>query len=252
MSRKFVGVDLGWSERNRSGLAVAEWTGARAVVEPVIGGVPGNESVVSMIEQLPGETIVVAIDAPLIIRNDSGQRPCETEVSRRFGKFHASAHSSNLKRYPDPAPCRLAAMLEQRGFLHGAPNEPRLGGRWFFEVYPHPAQVVLFGLDRILKYKQGKGRTRETRLAELARLRQFLAGLRDGVPALWPGAAGEALLNEPLSGLRGRALKDHEDALDAWFCAYLALYGWYWGRHRNETIGDFESGYIVVPREIES
>jgi predicted RNase H-like nuclease len=50
-----------------------------------------------------------------------------------------------------------------------------------------------------------------------------------------------------VTALRGQRLKDHEDALDAWFCAYLALHAWYWGAERNEVVGDFETGYIVLP-----
>jgi len=35
--------------------------------------------------------------------------------------------------------------------------------------------------------------------------------------------------------------------LDAYFCAYLALFYWRWGGERNEMIGDLQSGYIINP-----
>ena len=85
------------------------------------------------------------------------------------------------------------------------------------------------------------------RLNEFARLQSLLTALRDAEPALAPAAAGASLTAADLQSLRGTALKHHEDALDAWFCAYLALHTWYWGAEKTEVVGDFETGYIVLP-----
>lgn len=136
--------------------------------------------------------------------------------------------------------------LEDIGFEHRVADDRYESGHWLFEVYPHPAHIVLFELDFIIKYKQKARRPRSVRLGELRRLQSLLVSLQDAEPSLAPGVAG-SLLAKDLDDLRGRALKDHEDALDAWFCAYLALYAWYWGKERNEVVGDFETGYIVIP-----
>jgi predicted RNase H-like nuclease len=138
--------------------------------------------------------------------------------------------------------------LEAAGFRHRVASERKAGGRWFFEVYPHLAHVVLFDLDFILRYKAKSRRPRELRVAEFRRLHDLLAGLGGAEPSLRPRAAA-SLLSSELEALRGQPLKDHEDALDAWFCAYLALHAWYWGAERNEIVGDFESGYIVLPTQ---
>jgi len=243
----FIGVDFAWqSERNATGIAVARGDDRGAEVVHIASGVRGLDDVVAAIEQHAAQDMVVAIDAPLIIRNRSGRRRCETEISRRFGAKHASAHSSNLTLYPDPRTHTLVQRLEEIGFRHEVRQERFGRGRWFFEVYPHPAHIVLFELETILKYKAKSRRPRSLRLSEFARLHSLLVSLEHADPPLSGGAAA-SLVSADLQMLRGQALKDHEDALDAWFCAYLALHVWYWGAERNEVVGDFESGYIVLP-----
>ena len=39
-----------------------------------------------------------------------------------------------------------------------------------------------------------------------------------------------------------------EHRLDSLMSAYVAAHWWYWGRERNDVLGDAASGYIVVPR----
>ncbi|MGH9424029.1 MAG: DUF429 domain-containing protein [Thermoanaerobaculia bacterium] len=243
----FIGIDLAWqSERNATGIAVARAEHEEALLVEVVAGVRGMNEVVALIERWSTQNTVIAIDAPLIIRNVTGRRPCESEISRRFGARHASAHSSNLTLYPSPSTHELVRRLEQLDFRHQVAHERQATGRWFFEVYPHPAHIVLFGLDTIIKYKAKSRRPRSLRLSELARLQRLLRSLQHAEPPLLRGAAN-ALLSADLTMLRGQRLKDHEDALDAWFCAFLAAHAWYWGAERNEIVGDFESGYIVLP-----
>lgn len=243
----FIGIDFAWqSERNATGIAVARDCDARAEVVDIASPVRGLDDVVAIIERHATQHTVVAVDAPLIIRNKAGRRRCETEISQRFGAKHASAHSSNLSLYPDPRTHELVRRLEEIGFRHDVPRERHACGRWFFEVYPHPAHIVVFGLETILKYKAKSRRPRSLRLSEFARLHALLISLEHRDPPLAPGAAA-FLASTDLQTLRGQGLKNHEDAIDAWFCAYLALHAWYWGAERNEVVGDFESGYVVLP-----
>ena len=240
----FIGVDLAWQgNTNHTGIAVARGGALIAVSS----GITSFADVVRFIVAHSTANTVVAVDAPLVIANETGRRFCETLVSRKFGARHASAHSSNLTLYPGGGPAQLVAMLAEHGFKHDLDLDLARGreGRWIFEVYPHPAQVVLFDLPKIIRYK--KGRAEEKRRG-LEILRRYLSeALPAGDPAMMPGAVGADLLHENLASLGGQALKHHEDLLDAWFCAYLALYLWTWGSERNEMLGDLASGYIVVP-----
>jgi predicted RNase H-like nuclease len=243
----FVGIDFAWQgERNASGIAIAQGEGPQASVVEVISGVRGLNDVVPIIQRFATANTVIAIDAPLIIRNATGRRPCESEISHRFGARHASTHSSNLKLYPDPTTHELVRRLESAGFHHHVGCERQESGRWFFEVYPHPAHIILFELESIIKYKGKSRRPRSLRMTEFAKLHSLLVSLQHTEPALVTGAA-MSLYTADLETLRERQLKDHEDALDAWFCAYLALHAWYWGLERNEIVGDFDTGYIVLP-----
>ena len=116
------------------------------------------------------------------------------------------------------------------------------------EVYPHPATVVLFGLDKTLKYKNKPGRVRRT-AARAAQADDADRGARPrrrrdcASTATWTGSrCGSGSRPRP-----GRAQLDRdEDPVDAVLCAYVALY-WY---HRPEDVtiyGDVETGYIVTP-----
>ncbi len=74
----------------------------------------------------------------------------------------------------------LLIQLESRGFIHAPTIDPQKFGRYQIEVFPHPAIVNLFNLERILKYK--KGRINERRL-ELIKLYNYIL---DILPSLSP------------------------------------------------------------------
>jgi len=249
MTATFIGIDLAWSvAKNNTGVAVLRGgkSGARLVESMV--GVASMRELVAFAEQHATDATVIAIDAPLIVTNATGSRPCEVDVGRQFGTFHASCHSNNLTRTPDPAGVRLVAELIARGFKHDLDltRGKRRNGRWLFEVYPHPAMVRLFNLEQIIRYK--KGRVAEKR-AGLGQLQTYLQTLTTREPGLKESPRLQALLGQDRAVLRGEALKAYEDSLDALFCAYLAYHCWYWGAERNEMIGDLETGYIVVPKQ---
>lgn len=248
MDVTFIGVDLAWrSDRNHTGIIVTRGgtDGARLVASS--NGIKSLSAATAFIQQYTTADTVIALDAPLVIRNQTGQRPCETLIGKRFGKYGASAHSTNLSRYRDAGSIAFVQLLEEQGFIHD-PNPAtakRRNGRWLFEVYPHPAQVVLFQLDRIIKYKKGKVAVKRCGLVQL---QHHLVSLQRSEPRLNSSAELEALLNRDIAALNGRELKWYEDVLDALFCSYLALHFWYWGEERAEIIGSLDTGYIINPR----
>jgi predicted RNase H-like nuclease len=244
----FLGVDLAWkSDRNHSGCVVLEGDQTGVELHGVSTGLTSLADVEGFINRSAHADTIAVIDAPLVIRNTTGQRPCETEIGRRFGAAHASAHTSNLRLYPNAGSVRLASQLERQGFQHCPEAHVRhLGGRWFFEVYPHPAHVVLFQRSQIIKYKKGTVGFRKAGLKEFREsLQRFLVRLD---PPLMETVNLRSLLERPLVDMSGPSLKHYEDTLDALLCAYLAAYFWAWSYERNEMIGDLESGYIINPR----
>jgi len=96
------------------------------------------------------------------------------------------------------------AKLSELGFELRAHVKKGASVHQVVEVFPHPAMVELFGLERTLKYKSRKGRTLEFRLRELSRYVELLRSLKRWEPAL----AARALLPEaPIHELRGKALR---------------------------------------------
>jgi predicted RNase H-like nuclease len=54
------------------------------------------------------------VDAPLVVRNETGQRLCETQVGQRYGRWKVSPNTTNTGS-PRLAGTRLLSMAEQAG-----------------------------------------------------------------------------------------------------------------------------------------
>jgi len=248
----FFGVDLAWSSRNPTGLAALQWDGVTAsLLEPLPEALPySDQNIADYISMVaPQGGAFVAIDAPLTVPNATGHRPGEAELNAVFARFHAGAHPANRQRLSsyNGGMVRgemLLAHLASLGICHDPVIVPRQATRQAFEAYPHPAMVTLFHLDRILKYKAKPTVSHSQRLKEFRKYQHYLRELRKSNP---PVVLLDALLSEVHLAKRGRMLKAYEDQLDAVFCAYLALYYWWWGTEKCRIFGDVERGYIVTP-----
>lgn len=243
----FIGLDLAWSPRNRSGIAILVGDEKGGTLQQV--NLLGDDTeIVDYIQQHVGQrSAIVAIDAPLRVPNETGQRRAETEINRAFQRYEAGAHPANRQRLTFNGVIRgeaLVGALEQQGFVHKPTIEAGSHVRQMIEVFPHPAMIALFNLDRTLKYKARPKRTHAERLAEWQRYQQNLRVLTTADPSL---AGHEQLLQQTVADLRGQHLKAYEDQIDALFCAYIALYAFRWGHTRCQTFGTLEGGYIFTP-----
>jgi predicted RNase H-like nuclease/ppGpp synthetase/RelA/SpoT-type nucleotidyltranferase len=239
-----IGVDLAWGERRPTGLAVLDAAGRLVHVSAA----RSDDEIVAALEEYTRGDCLVAIDAPLIVANATGNRPAEAALNRDFARFDAGAHPSNLgmpQFSPTPRGARLAARL-------GLDLDPRSRrSRRAIEVYPHPATVALFRLGRTLKYKSKTGRDLDRLRAEMLVLVGLLEGLRaadpalvlDGAPAAEQWAALRAAVE---SAGRKSELRVAEDQIDAVLCAYIGLFALHRPRDTT-TYGDADSGYIVTP-----
>jgi predicted RNase H-like nuclease len=246
----FIGVDLAWkTEGNHSGIAVLVGDERQVELRAFAEGVVSMGGVVDFVVSHSNADSVVAVDASLIVTNATGQRPCETLISKHFGRYDAGCHTSNTAKLYADTGMKLVKALARHKFVHdfNVATAKQRTGRWLFEVYPHPAMVRLFGLDRIIRYK--KGSVAEKRCG-LGKLRQHLISLASGSTGLIATPKLSELLGRDLDVLRGEGLKRYEDTLDAVFCAYLAWHCWRWGADRNEVFGIMEEGYIVVPKTV--
>jgi predicted RNase H-like nuclease len=245
--QSFIGVDLAWKiDGNHSAIAVLAGNERQARLQAVSTGITSMAGIVEFVARHAQSDCVVAIDASLVVRNQTGQRPCETLIARTFGRHHASCHTTNLGRPHAETGMRLVQALGKAGFVHDfAIERARLRrGRWLCEVYPHPGMVRTFGLQKIIQYKKGSV---DERRRGLIVLREHLVRLASGRTGLVSSPTLRTVVEQNLQHLRGAALKHYEDTLDGIFCAYLAWHCWRWGAARNEMYGTLEHGYIVVP-----
>jgi len=239
----FLGIDLGW-QSGPSGVCCLHLQqhalelvdlNRYAAVDDILGWVERQAADAS--------TVVVGVDAPTLIPNETGMRLPDRLAHKHFGKYDAGCYPANRSR---PFAQKLIAFglaLESRGFCH-APEAPAQSvGRFQLEIFPHPVTVYLFNLQRILKYKKG---TLAQRRPELEKLRQYQLQI---LPTLEPSL----MLQEsdlPAIPPTGAAMKAVEDQLDSLTCAYAAAHWWYWGSARNWVLGNVEEGYIVGPERV--
>ncbi len=235
-----IGVDLAWGTKRPTGLAVLDDAGRLVHVSTV----RTDEEILETLTPYAAGPCLVALDAPLVVRNPTGNRPGEAELNRDFARFDAGAHPVNTGKAEfavSPRGARIASAL-------GLDMNPRSGrAKRAIEVYPHPATVALFRLGRTLKYKQKPGRDLERLRGELLVLMGLLEGLAQASPSLaLGGPAWDALREQVVSAGRKSELRVVEDQVDAVVCAYVALFV----ERRPEdvtTYGTFEDGYIVTP-----
>ena len=233
----FVGLDLAWGEKNNTGVAVIDSDGRLLH----IGAAQDDASIEVAVEPYVSGDCLVAIDAPLIVKNPTGHRPCEMALNHDFHRFEAGARPAFAEKpeFIDPRGARIATALTLD--MDPASSSPRRA----IEVYPHPATVALFGLQKTLKYKRGSF---EVRQHELLQLMTLIEGLDKATPRLRVNhsVSWVELRKRISAATRPVQLDRDEDPVDAVVCAYVALY-WY-DRPEDVTIyGDFATGYIVTP-----
>ena len=236
----FVGVDLAWGQRSPTGVAVLDGRGKLRHI-----GVAGDDAdLLAQLRPYIGGDCVVAIDAPLVVTNPVGNRPCEAALNRDFRRFDAGAHPANtgLAWFSDGGRgARLCSVLDLD--LDPRSSAPRRA----MEVYPHAASVALFGLEKTLKYKQKAGREFPQLQSELLRLMGFVESLRTARPTLdVSGSDWPELRRSVRDATRKAQLRRAEDPVDAVLCAYIARF--VSSRPADVTIyGDVETGCIVTP-----
>ena len=240
---RLAGIDLAWkSDRNTTAVAIGDLKGKSlriGRIEPALRSLERLEALIRQEDRLVG----VAVDAPLIINNESGQRRCETSLGSHYSRRKVSCHSSNLRRYPNAASVRLSVYLKERGFEH---LRNVFEGRFQIECYPHPAIIEIFGLPERLKYKKGDVSLRKRGQMKLSK---YVLALRESrVVSLSVDEKCQTYLSEKhIESLAGADLKTNEDVLDSIICLYVgALFA---ASVPHRIYGSREYGYIYVPAQ---
>ena len=191
-----------------------------------MGGLPDPERLLVAAEALLGEPVgTVTVDMPVSSHPFETRRVADNLVSAAYGRFGCGTHTPNKIR-PGPLGRELTRAFTGRGYeVAGADTVP--GGKpALVEVYPHPALLVLLGVDYRVKYKAGKARKfwPELNAAECraevvlvwAEILNALSEVIEGIELPLP-TAPEAMT------MTTAALKRYEDALDALVCGWVGI-----------------------------
>lgn len=243
---KFIGVDFGWI-RGASGLCCLVWQDSKLKILDITTVLEVNAILAFIDRWIPPQApALIAVDAPTIINNQTGMRLPDRLTHKYFGRYHAGCYPANLNLGFSDRTTGFSKSLTARNFLHAPAIEPQQLGRYQIEVFPHPATINLFGLDKILKYKKGRLAQRQQ---ELNKLRTYIIEV---LPQLEPALDLSSLELIPVitDKLTGKELKAIEDQLDSLICAYVGAYWWYWGEIKNMVLGDINNGYIIIPHAV--
>ena len=238
---RYVGVDLAWGQTNRTGLAVLDQAGR--LVDST--SVRTDDEITDFVDRYPTPTLVAAVDAPLVVPNETGRRSCEALVGRHFARFGAGAYPAN-RGNPHFLRPRGAVIAERLGWDMDPSVRPAQGRRTCIEVYPHPAMVSLFSLEYVIPYKVKRGREVPELKDAYVRLLDHIEEACGGVLELSASRRWSELRATAASATRKFELNAIEDEIDAIFCAYLAFL-WANKPAQMMVLGDFASGYIVTP-----
>jgi predicted RNase H-like nuclease len=239
---RVIGVDLAWGARNDSGVCAVE--DGRVLDSACL---KSDDDIEAWIRRWAADELLVAFDAPLIVRNRDGRRACESVIASAFAAEHAGPYPGNLTLLRgDVRAHRLAGRLKLAITPSALRRRPL---RAAIEVYPHPALVVLLERAERLPYKAKQGRAPDVRYAALCELLHGLERFKRGDPPLdvTTSPRWTDLVTRCHARPSGITLKRLEDELDAYVCAYIGWYHLAWAGRRSLTVGDGTHGYIVVP-----
>jgi predicted RNase H-like nuclease len=236
---RVLGVDLAWAEgsnaraANETGVAAVD--GAGHVLDA--GWTVGVAATASWVSQWQSDDTLLLVDAPLVVTNPEGQRPCERDVGRYYGRWKVSANSTNL-RSRRLAGVTLRRTLEGRGWIYDdGRNGPPATGKVVSECYPYTAIVGASELGfheerptykrkpkalRTPEFRPVRANACDTLIAALAQLETADPPLR-----LRSHPVTEQLVSVP-SPTDDRSYKHREDLIDALICAWTGLL---WIRH---------------------
>jgi len=181
----------------------------------------------------------LGVNAPLIVENTGGRRPVDEQLEHHFGRYQVKEYTVNTVNSSHPR--TIGRSLVRMGF----DADPQADGDRVIETCAQAAQVLLFGLDRVIRTKSGPmgGRKDATN-----RYREQIYGRLPFLePSLEDSDALEDLVNADLGAMNGSRLGELESKLDAVVSAYVAAFLDIRGPESSAFLGDLESGYVLLP-----
>ena len=241
----YIGIDLAWTYTKESGICIIDDFGKIVYCESQVFT---DEMIASIVEEYAQDGAIVAIDAPLIVNNETGSRSCDGALMR------AKIHDKNLSLFN----CSRSFMLNHYGIVRGEevvrairnrmPDfslncDPRNKKHVIMETFPTGITLGLFPDAFPIKYKIKSKIEFGVTKSELARMVDLFKRLSDFDP---PVHNVTDFFNDSLGiqAMSKKGFKNLEDKLDAFLCAYSA--NWL-AKNDGKVFGDDQEGFIVLP-----
>ena len=237
---RYLGLDLAWAPRNSSGGAVMEPTEDGGVRLVSTSSLRAHEDILSWIARNRGRAgCVLAVNAPIIVENTAGRRPCDRMVDEYFSAQHVDEYQVNTVNASHPR--TIGRALMRMGF---DPN-PMAEGDRVVETYNQATQIMLFEAERPVRLKSGPVGARKD---AVARFREMLYDkLGDATPLLVDTPQLDELVEADLPGSNGSRVGQLEERLEATLCAYTAAFLDIRGPESCAFLGDLDHGYVLLP-----
>jgi predicted RNase H-like nuclease len=192
----FIGIDLAWSDNHLSGVALIE-------NDEVLfcDTMDSLNDIAQFIKKYPEAQ--VGIDAPLLVVNQDGNREIEKLFLQDYSSKKLGVYPVNRNLLQNSS-----GLIRSEVLVNMIPQELGIN---LFEVYPHATILECFH-GKVLPYKRKKSRNTDFIRLQLHILQEYLQ----------QNLKGDFAVN--ISELKGKALKNHEDKLDAIVCAYTLTY----------------------------
>jgi len=216
---KYIGIDLAWTEKNETGLCVLGDGGAAERLEAARFSLG---ELADLIRSFGREELTIAVDAPLLVRNETGSRTAERELVRdrihgnRLNAFMASRSFLN-RRFGGLRGEDL--VREIQSVRPDLPLNRRTDRGGLYETFPTGICCGLFPDLYPLRYKRKRGMSPEDSLAEMKRLKARLKEWEEA--GILSGVTDRLGLPEGTPG--GKELKHLEDRIDGFLCALGAF-----------------------------
>lgn len=234
---RFLGLDLGKTPRDEGGGVALEMDehGLRVLSAETLRT---HEDTLRWVTRQRGrQRCVMAINAPLIVENTGGSRPCDRQLQEHFATYRIDEYANNIVSASHPR--TMGKALARMGF----DLNPTAEGDRLIETHTQAAQILLFGLTRPVRLKNGPIGSRKD---SVARMRDLVVN-QLGDPGFVRSPELDAMLSASLPDLNGTRLGELESKLEALLCAYIAAFLGIRGPDACAMLGDLQRGYILLP-----
>lgn len=242
---RFIGIDLAWTYKNETGVCVINELGE---IEYLNSAIFSDEDLLAIIKSCNHEPMCIAIDAPLVVKNEGGSRQAERDfmkekihghnislfvasrgyLKRTFGQIRGETLMNKIINEISSVKISEYAVENQTTIVETFPSGICLG--LFPEIYP-----VKYKIKRKVDYSET-----EYQMNRLLERFRFIENKENRIKGLIDKLEIDKM------ELTKSTHKHIEDKVDAFLSAY-GLFSIHKGYAMSRTFGDIDNGFITIP-----